>query len=289
MIAILKQRKSKSSQYRFLWSHRRQLLQWLGIDRIPCRSTYFDRYRRAWKLYEQAIRIEGARAVRHGLTNPRCISVDQSVIKAQGPRWNKRQVARGSIPKEADLDAAWTYSSYHGWVLGYGYEVVVSSKKNGTVWPLLASVDPASYQPKRTFSQKINHLPRKTRYVLADAGYDSNEFGESIEYDASDQRTGRRFLCPQIYRRGEHRRPETPRQEKGARRRKRQRRDTRQEFFERPFAQRLFTTSWSHGRTFQRLVENTVRFTQPRVASRIRQQPHATAGSNLQRSTPAPI
>jgi hypothetical protein len=86
MIAVMKQRKTKSAQYRFLRSRKKKLLAWLGVDKFPSRSTYFERYRRGWKLYEHAIRIEGARAVRYGLANPRCVAVDQSVVKAQGPK-----------------------------------------------------------------------------------------------------------------------------------------------------------------------------------------------------------
>jgi hypothetical protein len=87
---------------------------------------------------------------------------------------------------------------------------------------LLASADPAHWQTARTFGQ--DSAVSSLRYVLADAGYDSNASGEAIEHDASGRRTGKRFLCPQIYRRGEHRPPKTPLMEKGARKRQRQRR-----------------------------------------------------------------
>lgn len=240
MVAVLKGRKSKSSQYRYLVAHREELLAWLEVDRFPSRTTYFDRYRRCWRLLEAAIRIEGQRVVRYRWADARCVAVDQSIVPARGPRWHKRQRAGGKIPPGADPEATWTYSAYHGWVLGYSYEVVVSAEKNGPVWPLLASADPAHWQPKRTFTPKIEQLPARARYVLADAGYDSNAFGEAIEYDQQGQRTGRRFLCPQIYRRGEERRPRRPQAEKGTRKLRRDRRDIRREFFERPWSRRLF-------------------------------------------------
>jgi Transposase DDE domain len=240
MVAVLKGRKSKSSQYRFLAAHREELLAWLEMDRFPSRTTYFDRYRRAWRMLEAAVGIEGRRVVRYGLADARCVAVDQSVVRAKGPRWNKRHRTRGKVPPGADLEATWTYSSYHGWVLGYSYEVVVSAGKNGPVWPLLASADPAHWQPKRTFTQKIERLPSRARYVLADAGYDNNAFGEAIEFDSQGRRTGKRFLCPQIYRRGEQRRTRKPRVEKGARKLHRSRRDGRREFFERTWSRQLY-------------------------------------------------
>ena len=187
-----------------------------------------------------AIRIEGRRAVAHGLAKPRCVAVDQSIVPARGPLWNQRHVRRKRVPRGADLEATWTQSNYHGWVLGYGYEVVVTAGKQGTLWPLLASASPASWHPSRTFPDKVPHLPKQVRYVLADAGYDSNAFAEAIEYDPHDRRTGRRYLCPQIYRRGEHRRPDTPRVERGQRRVRRQRRERRKAYFETPHAQQLY-------------------------------------------------
>lgn len=241
MVVVLKQRKSKSSQYRFLAAHRQSLLRWLDVKRFPARSTYFDRYRRAYRLFEQAIAIEGRRAVERGLTDARCVAVDQSIVPARGPRWNKRQRARGRVPRGADLEATWTYSDYHGWVLGYSYEVVVTAEKNGTVWPLLASAHPASQHPCHSFPRKIARLPKPTRYVLADAGYDSNASGEAIEYQACGRRTQRRFVCPQIYRRGEHRRPRQPRIEAGRRRLHRQRREARRRYYESAQGKRLFS------------------------------------------------
>jgi hypothetical protein len=188
MVAVLNQRKSKSAQYRYLDAHRRELLRLMKTDRFPSRSTYFDRYRRAHQLLEQAIHIEGRGVVDSGMANPRCLAVDKSVVKARGRPWNKKQRARGRVPKGADLEATWTYSSYHGWILGYGYEVVVTAEKQGVVWPLLASASPAHWHAARTFPSKIEKLPTAARYVLADAGYDSNAHGEAIEYDCRDQR-----------------------------------------------------------------------------------------------------
>jgi len=240
IVAVLKQRKTKSAQYRYLRTQRTPLLTCLGTDRFPSRSTYFDRYRRAWHLYEHAIHLAGNRAVRGGLAEAKSVAVDQSVVRARGPCWNKRQLARKRLPHGADREATWTYSNYHGWILGYSYEVLVSAGKNGPVWPLLASAGPASWQPARTFPDKIAHLPKATRHVLGDAGYDSNEHAEAIEWNAHGQPTGRHFLCPQIYRRGEHRRPSAPRVEKGVRRLHRQRRDQRRRYFQQPHAQRLY-------------------------------------------------
>lgn len=235
--AVLKQRKSKSSQYRFLAAHRARILKLLKTDHFPARSTYFDRYHRAWKIYEVAIRLAGDQAIDQGLANPRCVAVDKSVVETCGPKWNKRHVARDRLPRGADLDATWTFSSHHGWTLGYAYEVVVTAARTGPVWPLVASAEQASWQPSRTFPAKVGQLPKATRYVLADSGYDSTDLADMVELDQHNRSTGRRLLCPYP----KHRRGTSTGRNKETIRRKQRRRRRRQraEFFRRPFSQNL--------------------------------------------------
>ena len=237
VVAVLKQRKSKSSQYRYLSAHRQILLKRLGVRRFPSRSTYFDRYRRAWQWCEHAICVAGEHALRAGLASSRCVAVDKSAVAARGPKWNKRHVARKRVPRAADLEATWTYSKHHGWTLGYGFEVVVTADKTGPVWPLLASAGPASWQPPRTFPDKIRQLPKSTRYVLADAGYDGNDLADAVEFDSRGRRTGRRLLCPHQQRRtGTATKQHKENKQRKARRLRRQ---ERFEFFQRPFAKNL--------------------------------------------------
>ena len=188
-----------------------------------------------------AIGLQGAQAVREGLADARSVAVDKSLIAARGPVWSKHAQREGRVPCGVDREATWTYSTYHGWVYGYSYEVLVSAGKNGLVVPLLASADGAHVREVTTFPAKLAQLPASTKFVLADKGYDSNQIGERVEWTAEGRRTGCRYLCPQIYRRGEHRRPRRPRVERGSRRLHRQRRDARHAYLQTPCAKRLYT------------------------------------------------
>jgi hypothetical protein len=76
MVAVLKRRKSKSAQYRFLSEHRGDLQAWMGHRQFPARSTYFDRYRRAHLLFQQAIKLQGEKALEEGVTDARDVAVD---------------------------------------------------------------------------------------------------------------------------------------------------------------------------------------------------------------------
>jgi hypothetical protein len=198
MVAVLKRKKSKSAQYRFLNEHRRDLQTWLGTRQFPARSSYFERYRSAHRLFQKAIELQGRQAIEEGLVDPTITAVDKSMIEALGPQWHKKDRQAGRIPvglHGVDQESAWGYSKHDGWVQGYSYEVVVSATPDGTVWPLLASAATASTSEHTSFGPKIKDLPASTLYVTADSGYDNNDYGETIEWTEDGQRTGRRFLC----------------------------------------------------------------------------------------------
>jgi hypothetical protein len=200
MIAVLKKKKTKNAQYRCLAERRVEIASWLKNENFPSRSTYYDRYRRAYRLYQEAIRLQGEKLVEEGIADPTSVAVDKSLLEARGPKWHKKDRQANRIPKGlhgVDTESTWGYSEYHGWVQGYSYEVVVTATADGTVCPLLASVDTASASEHATFGEKIEQLHADVENVLADSGYDNNDFGERIERNEKGQRTGMRFLCPE--------------------------------------------------------------------------------------------
>jgi len=192
-VAVAKRRKTKSAQYRFLVEHRLQLMDVLGLESFPARSTYFERYHDAWRLFQHAIAIQGDLLTRRW-ADPCTVAVDKSLVFALGPPWHKRERRFDRARPGVDRGADWGFSEHHGWVYGYSFEVVVTAPAHGPVVPLQASVGPASASEHRTFGDKIPRLPRRTRHVLADRAYDNNRYGESIEY-SEGRPTGRHFVC----------------------------------------------------------------------------------------------
>jgi Transposase DDE domain len=197
MIAVLKKKKSKSAQYRYVCRQRRSIVAWLGLASFPSRATYFRRYRRAHRLYKTAIYLQGQRALAEGVTDAQDVAVDKSLMTAQGPPWHQRQRRAGKTPPGVDREASWGYSEHTGWVYGFSYEVVVAATADATVLPLLASADTASISETRTFAPKIEQLPAQTQNVSADSAFDTNDYGERVEFDEQGRRTGRHFLCPE--------------------------------------------------------------------------------------------
>jgi hypothetical protein len=202
MVAVLKRRKSKSAQFRFLSDKATQprIAAAAGCDDFPSRSTFFRRYKRAHQLFRTAIRLQGEKGIAEGVANAEVVAVDKSLIAARGPLWHKRDRQAGRIPKGlhgVDQDSTWGCSQHDGWVQGYSFEVLVTATAGSTVYPLAASADTASAKETQTSRDKLVALPENVHYVLADSGYDSNQLAEQVEYDEEDRRTGRRFLCPE--------------------------------------------------------------------------------------------
>jgi hypothetical protein len=199
-IAVAKQKKSKSAMYRYLSDAqtRTLLLRLTGEKHFPARSTFFDRYRRAHILFEEAIKVQGEKSIRDGIVDPKHLAIDKSNIKSKGRPYHKSDRKAGKRPtgKGIDFEAGWGYSKLHNWTYGYSFEVVVSCGKGKQTFPLLASAHSANTSELRTAMKKIEHLPRKVKTLSADAGYDSNELAESVMYDENGKPTGRKFLCP---------------------------------------------------------------------------------------------
>lgn len=119
------------------------------------------------------------------MADPTSIAADKSLMADRGPAWHKRDRQAGRIPNGlhgVDSESTSGCVEYHGWLQGCSYEVVVTATPNGTVWPLLASVDTVSASERGTFEEKIGWLGRQVLYVRANSGSDNNQSGERIEW-----------------------------------------------------------------------------------------------------------
>ena len=154
-VALLKIRRNKSAQYRFLDQHRAELMRWIGTQRFPSRSTYCERYRRIHRLFRVAVRLQGELLMEKAIGDATCVAVDRSLVPALGPPWSRRLRMAGKLLSGVDRDSTWGYSKHHGWVQGYSYEVLVSAGRKGLVVPLLASVDLANRSEHRSFPEKF--------------------------------------------------------------------------------------------------------------------------------------
>ncbi|HEU5118896.1 MAG TPA: transposase [Isosphaeraceae bacterium] len=231
---------TKSAQYRYLHAHAEFLASRLGWERFPARSTYFSRYQTAYLLLNEALAAYTNHAADRRQIDVRCVAADKSLVAAVGPPWHKHQRLRGKRPKGVDGEASWSKSTHHGWVFGYGIEVVVSAPRRGLNWPVSGSLDSARVREAKTFPAKIPKLPSQTRYVLVDMGYDSNELGDAVEFSDQGRPTGRHLVGPQQQRHNCHGDRKRIWRETHQRRLRRARRVKRRQFYERRFGKALY-------------------------------------------------
>lgn len=243
VVAILCRRKTKSAIARFLLQHKTRLLAEFGVElqlsKFPSRATLMRRYKDDPELFEQAIILQGRVALREHCCDAKVVSIDKSLIAARGPHRTKRDQQMGIVRRGVDVEAAWCPTSKEKkWIYGYSYEAVVSASENSMIFPLLVSADRASKSEHRTILEKIPKLPKSTRVMLADSGYDGNAPGEAFEFDRRGQHTGRHFVCPLRARANKPAVGKTPR--KGKRERERRHRQMRETFFNSRRGQQLY-------------------------------------------------
>jgi len=230
MVGVMLRKKTKAAQLVWWRQHAADFARWLPRQCMPSRSTFYERYRRVHRLLQQAIVLQGQHAVRRGWADPECVAADKSLIAGRGRLWQARDRRRGRVPRRVDTDTTWGYSQYDGWVQGYCYEVTVTAPRSGVVWPLAASVDTASRSEQKMILQKIPLLPRRTKFLLLDGGYDSNVVAEAVEWH-NGRRTGRRCLCPAVPRPTTGKKPKSIKQQTREREYHRRLRDERKRFF----------------------------------------------------------
>lgn len=199
MCGVLKKKKSKSAQYRFVQQHAEMIKRLLALERIPARSSFFARYQQVDPVVQKGIELQGRAALREHVADARVVAADKSLMRARGPEWNQKDRKRKRVPKYLhglDREATWGKSDYHGWTYGYSYEVVVTATKDSVILPLLASVDVGSTNEHKSVVDKLDRLPPSTREVLIDPGYDSNDLADQVELDKHENPTGRHYVCP---------------------------------------------------------------------------------------------
>ena len=133
------------------------------------------------------------------ITNPKVVSNDKSMVKAQGPKWHKKDRKKGIIPKNlrnVDTESEWGKSYYKGWIQGYALNLTCTATTNSVRIPTDADATTANVQEKNVFLPMIDNIPEQTKYILADAGYDDSNIIDKCEQRKNGKYITRRIVCP---------------------------------------------------------------------------------------------
>src|SRR5262245_6081283 len=77
MIGVMLKKKTKAAQLVWWRQHHADFERWMPGQTMPSRSTFYDRYRRAHRLFRQAIILQGHAAVQRGWAQPECVAIDK--------------------------------------------------------------------------------------------------------------------------------------------------------------------------------------------------------------------
>ena len=161
-----------------------ELVTLLGLPRCPHRTTISDRFKALPLLLREQIRDLHKQFVEEDVTLADAMSVDSSLMQAQGNVWHKKQRDKGELPNcgNVDTDAHWGVSGCGDWVYGYRVHCLLSSPSKAAL-PFDVEVAPANVKDYEIFKEKLgNELPKATKVIFGDTGFD-----EQACYELCDQ------------------------------------------------------------------------------------------------------
>jgi hypothetical protein len=154
----------------------------LGFERVPHRTRILRRLKTLVPLAEDQISrfgkvILGATTV---VENESVVSaIDGRMYRAKGPRWHKKDRAKGEIPvglRAVDEESRWSKSGYRGWV--QGYRMVMQTLVFPAPVPLFAGWrENSANEAKVALEELASGRLQVTDVVLGDTTFGKEDFG----------------------------------------------------------------------------------------------------------------
>jgi len=146
----------------------------------------------------------GKTLIVNNIADPKVSAVDKSMLRAQGPLWHKKDRKRGVVVVPKHLrnvvrDSEWGYSRYRGWVQGYAIHLLCSATPGFVPVPLDADAATANVPENGVFASMIDYLHDKTKYVVADSGYDDGKLTHKCELRKNNKYISRLIVPMEKY------------------------------------------------------------------------------------------
>lgn len=161
------------------------LLEQFGLAQAPHRTTLSRRFKQLPLVLREQIRTIHAGFVAEGVTVVEAMSVDSSLLHAEGNVWHKKQRDRGELPKCGNIDreAHWGRSGCGTWVYGYRVHCLVSGASEAAL-PCDVEVAPANLKDAQVFKDRLAPaMPKQTSVLFGDGGFDDQSC-----YDLCDEK-----------------------------------------------------------------------------------------------------
>lgn len=162
--------------HRFL-CHHRWVRVWVGLSRVPHRTTLSRRFKALEAELRARIRAMGLTFILAGYVQVHVLMADGTLHQAAGPSWPAEYQKRGELPaklRHVDRHAGWGKSSYHGWVWGYRTHPVVALTPDLEPIPIVADARPAQVQDNTILAEQLSDLPAEATVLLLDSSYEDH-------------------------------------------------------------------------------------------------------------------
>ena len=164
-----------------------KLLKVCRLNQIPDRRTIDRRFQNP--PISQIVGTMGNLFISEKLVDDTSVSVDSSMLKADGPVWHKSDMKNNRLPIAGiDTDAKWGFSKSKGWV--FGYKLHMSCSTGRLIVPLSADLTTANVHDSKPYDKLIDSLTELIQNILCDPAYDDGSLYESTNNYAM------RLICP---------------------------------------------------------------------------------------------
>jgi hypothetical protein len=164
-------------EYKTLHDHlegKPEVQSWLGWQKVPHRTTLGRRFKAMPTQLGVLIGEVYQKFVSTEKIQEEVMSVDSSLMQAQGNVWHKKDRELGVLPTcgNIDTEAHWGVNGCGEWTFGYRIHCLVNADAE-LVLPKQVAVHAANLQDGSVFANELAPLlSENTDVVLADAGYD---------------------------------------------------------------------------------------------------------------------
>jgi hypothetical protein len=155
-------------------TEKREIQSWLGWHSIPHRTTLSRRFKAMPTQLGVLIGEVYQKFVSTEKIQEEVMSVDSSLMQAQGNVWHKKDREAGILPScgNIDTEAHWGVNGCGEWTFGYRIHCLVNADAELAL-PKHVAVHAANLQDGSVFSDELApFLSENTDVVLADGGYD---------------------------------------------------------------------------------------------------------------------
>jgi hypothetical protein len=147
---------------------------WLGWSTVPHRTTLSQRFKALPEQLRALIAELYQKFVTGAEIQEEVMSVDSSLMQAQGNVWHKKDREAGILPPcgNIDTEAHWGMNGCGEWTFGYRVHCLVNADAELAL-PKGVAVYAANIKDAKVFTEELSpSLSAETNVVLADGSYD---------------------------------------------------------------------------------------------------------------------